>query len=375
VELGAASGVTVSIVPRDGRVDAVVQWLAIEPLREPRYVIDGRPQDLAAPLKPLEANEALVGLVGVDAAAAATVMASLFPGGSIITFPLTDTPPTPGAWTAWEALDAIVFDRAPAARDVAELLAGGVTVVVRGEAKPDESWPWEQRGEWWVVSPLRAGPQGAVVPATDDAIAGWNPGWPAPVRRQVVLLGCVFCLLALGASLWRSRMAVGVVVLLSAAAAAGLWWWGTRRPPAPWGQGAVVVTDGRLSQEDQWVFTRALSAGRFSTASIGRPVFASGEQFAAADVRLKCDASGRPVVLSWHANAGEATAQLFRSVTPAAPLLSTTKAGPSPLRELARQSYLSDGAALQGELPSAADPDPSGWREDWPGILVRLPRP
>src|SRR3982751_5534433 len=149
-----------------------------------------------------------------------------------------------------------------------------------------------------------------------------------------------------------------VIGLLCGAAAGALWALGTPRAPAPWAHGAIVVTDGRLTQEDQWVFTRALRGGRFSTASIGRPVFASGEAIRSADVTLECDASGRPLVLSWHANAGDATAQLVRAVSPAAPLLSTTKAGPSPLRELAKQEYVSDPFTLEGELPSTAAPPP-----------------
>ena len=165
------------------------------------------------------------------------------------------------------------------------------------------------------------------------------------------------------------------VVLLSAAAAGALWRWGTPRAPARWARGTVVVTDGGLTQEDVWVFTRALRGGRFSTASIGRPVFASGETFGSADLTLECDASGRPLLLSWHANAGEATAQVFRSVSPAAPLLSTTKAAPSPPRELAQQCYVAAGFTLQGELPSPDAPDASGWRQDWPGILLRRARP
>ena len=55
---------------------------------------------------------------------------------------------------------------------------------------------------------------GAIVPEVYDPTYGWHPGRPAATRRQAVLIGVLFSVLAVAATLWRSRFAVVAVIAL-----------------------------------------------------------------------------------------------------------------------------------------------------------------
>ena len=379
VELRADAALGVSIDRGPAGADAVVPWLATGTLREPRWgIAGGTSEAVEATLTPLEPGQALVGVVGADAGAAA-VAAPLFDGRSIVPVALAGTPPLPGHPAAWEALDAVVFEQSPGRATLDELTSRGVTVVVRSESAPGGGWDWRGGAGRWFLQFHPAGPQGAIDPAPYEAINAWRPGWPAPLRRRAALLAVVFVIVALAAALWRrSWQATALVVLASIAAAAGFAWWGGRQPMLGQATGVVTVNDANVAQADAWSFARPLRDRDVFLDFAGRkPVFASPRHARDNDLRLHCDPSGRTRGFAWRARSGSTLAFLARTFEPAAPLAANpTDTRPlSPLGELVRQAYLSRGDLVLAHTNDRLPGDAPDWLETWPGVTVRRREP
>src|SRR5438105_2049464 len=94
---------------------------------------------------------------------------------------------------------------------------------------PDDRWPWQRQGEYWVLRYEPAGPRDGIEPAAYGPTFGMDRGMPFATRRSIVLLAAAFAIVALGLTLWRSRWAVAAVVLLSALVAAGVAAWDAGR--------------------------------------------------------------------------------------------------------------------------------------------------
>jgi hypothetical protein len=378
VFLHADGAVGVSVEPGpDGTVNAVVPFLAVTQLGTPRWeTAGGASGTVAASLTPLQGDQVLVGLVGVGGAAEA---AKLFPGRQVVPVALAGTPAMPGDPAAWETLDAAVFDDATHVF-LAELLQLGVAVIVRSDAPPAGDWAWQGGPGHWYVRHSPAGPPGAIEPEVYEPIAAWRPGWPSPLRRQAALLATVFCIVAVGASLWRrTRRAAFAVVAASAVAVCGFTWWGARQPMLSELGTGIIVTGPDGGQRDLWTYYRPLRR-RGVSVTIGRgfrfsdkPVFASTRHLRQTDLRLHVGASGRPTRFTWNADAGTTLALLHRSFfTGVGGSPGPTRSPPlSPARELAVRGYLRPADVLS-EDPTQPDPEPdAAWSMRWPTVTVQ----
>lgn len=374
VELRAEGAVTVSVGRGSESVDVVVPWLAVTRLRGARWAGGGASNDVVATFTPLQANEAAVGVAAADLAAGAAAAAELFPGKSLVPIALHASHPLPGDPAAWEALDAVVLETPPGDETAAGLAAAGVAIVVRSAEKPSSKWDWQGTAGRWVLRRPIAGPQHSIEPAAYAPAYAWDPGWPGGVRRRVVLCGVVFAAAATAVTLWRSRKALGILVVVSAASAVGLFAWGRRQQVTPIATGAVIVTEGGATQLDLWEYAKPLAAGQASLQWAGhtRPVFASTQHFAAAEMRLDCTAAGRPIAFHWQARRGAPMAFLSRSVRPEVVELKIAPiAADAPLRELARSTYLTAGDSLVGDAWLGPPDGVSEWTTLWPSVLVR----
>lgn len=378
--LGAEGAVDVSVGPGSAAIDTVVPWLAADVVRSPRWEIAGAGGGAVdATLTPVEPGQALVGIVGADTAAGTAAAADLFPGKTIVPLALTGSPPLPGVPAAWEALDAVVFD-APDDPLLAELLAEGVSVVVRSDARPAGAWAWQGGpGRWWVSFDV-AGPRGAIHPEIYEPISAWNPGWPAPLRRRALLLTLAYCLVVLAVTLWlRARRAVLAVVVVSVAAAAGFAWWGSRQPMAWQATTGVTVSRASGTQNDFWTYVRPLRARDVALDRewLSKPVFASSRHLAATDLQLHVSSGGRPVRFTWTPEPGTTLAFLRRGFDPAAvgAGLAPAPHAPSPARELVVGSYLAPGDVVLDTSNDDALAEPVDWFETWPHVIVRRGKP
>ena len=388
VVLRAAGAVRLSVETRPGGTDVVVPWLAASDVRDVTWSTPGGASGAVtgpvdAPLAPLEPRQVLVGAAGTSIAAAVEAATPLlFPGQGIVPVPLPGTPPLRGDARAWEALDVIAFDDSPGEAALADLLGAGISVVVRTERPPPAGdWPWRGGPGRWFISFTHYGPAGVIVPEAYEPVSGWNPGWPAPLRRRVALLAVVFCILALGASLWRpTRRGVLATFAVAVAAACGFAVWAARQPHVREAVSGVTVRDERTTQRDRWTYARPLRSGDvwLEWDRYGKPVFASPRHFRGADLELRCAAGGRPLGYSWRAGAHTTLAFLSRGPGPPSPPYDPAQwaASTSPLRDFARQGYAGSGDAVLGD-PTVEMPPPDADRvEHWPDVVVvRRPSP
>jgi hypothetical protein len=377
-ELRAEGAVPVTV--QGPAADAVVPWLAVTSLQQPTWSADGQVGPIGD-LRALEEGELSVGVVGADTAGAAAIAADLFPGKRPVAISLDINQPFPGDPVAWEALDVVVADELRHDAPVRELISYGVMLVVRAEAAPRDGWQWQGRPGRWVLSMPRVGPAGAVAPAAYEPTNAWAPGWPAQVRRRAALLILLFVIVALAASLWRRTWQTAMlVVAASVAAAAGFAWWGARQPAVRSAMGSVEVTRGRNVRSDSWVYVRPLRARPMGRAWLTsqKPVFFSATQPRDIDLRLNCNASGRPTGFAWRGEPGQTLAFLVRwtDVMPGptsgpvhvAPVLPVT----SPMLALVREGYLSADAMIVGQIGSGEPAAEEAWAEPWPSVHVLI---
>jgi hypothetical protein len=136
----------------------------------------------------------------------------------------------------------------------------------------------------------------------------------------------------------------------------------------------VVVEAGHV-RYDRWDYLRPLRSREVSTPSLGRrkPVFASARHLRETDLRLNCAASGRPLDFNWPGEAGTTVAFLIRSVdpNPASAVVTPRTPVTSPLLELVRQGYLSEGDEVAGEIRPDEPRADEAWSQTWPSVLIR----
>jgi hypothetical protein len=378
IRIEAAGAVPTEFSPTGGSAaDAVAPLLAVTTMTDARWSVPGGARGAIVPaLRALGDDERLVGLLTTDSGAQA-LAAELFPGKSIVSVPLDVATPLPGPAVAWGALDAVVLDETVAARldeaRVATLLAAGTAVAVRSGARPGGGWPWERRGAWWVANRTPAGPEDLIEPAAYEPAMAWSPGWPAPLRRRVVLILVAFALLALAATLWRSRYVVVAVVALALVTLGSLAAWRAGAPSTASATGAVRVNDA-WTQHDTWTFHRGLATGEGDegVSGVGRPVFASRRHFEGAGVRLLAGADGA-LSFRYRLEPGRTLAFVDRRVDPRVTGAVARARVSSPLRPLAQSLYLRRGDRLLTNFTApVAEPPPADY-EFWHVVVIERP--
>ena len=367
----SADGAVTTAIQLDGRTaDLIVPLLVVrEPLGPVRWSLpDGRGGTVGTKPIALGEQDRLVGFAGGDTGATA----GLFAGKTVIPVSLDATNPLRGPPAACESLDAVVLDRAPPEYLARSLAAGGTAVAVRSAAQPEANLlPWRRAGEAWVLSNDPVGPRGAIVPEAYLPTYGWRPGRTPETRRQVVLIAVLFSLFFFAATLWRSRLAVIVVVGLSAAACGALAFRAGRQSPVTVAGAVVFVRHGGIFQVDQWEFIKCMAPATtgFRPTLAARPVFASVGHFERSGVRLACGPDGMPLAFTFPLTPESSMAFLTRLASPTDALPDPAARG-SPLWPLVREGYLRPGWRAAGEIKWGFDEGPEVQRENWGGIVV-----
>jgi hypothetical protein len=247
------------------------------------------------------------------------------------------------------------------------LLRAGVMFAVLGDAAPDTDWPWQREGLLWVLRYTPIGPRDELVNAEAfGPTLGWNAGWPAVVRGQVVAVGALVGIVVLSLALWRSRFAVSAMSIVIIAATFGVVLWRRQLGTTVAGGGdVVVVSEQRWVQRDSWLYERARldSLNIIRWAGSTRPVFASTDALAAADLHLHANTATGEASFEYAAKRGQTIAFMRRTVGPGpAPAIgAATKS--SPMWEVAKDAYAAHGQSMQGE---AAPTQPGRW----PAVVI-----
>ena len=279
--------------------DVVVPWLAVtESAGPPSWQLAGGDKhELPIQLRALGENERLVGFAGANVESGP----SPFPGKTIVPIPLDLSRPLLEPVSAWESLDAVVLSPSAVARldsaHRAALLAAGTTVVVRSSSPPDQEWPWKRSGDEWVLSlPRPLGPEEVLEPQAYVPTYGWERGWPRAFRRQILLAGIAFAILATGLSLWRTRWTIVGVVALAGVAVAGFAFWYARQSPVLQLAVGIQIPRPGATQFDLWSWQSPVrpADASFPFAGLSKPVVATLRQIDGEELKLLCDEQGRP---------------------------------------------------------------------------------
>jgi hypothetical protein len=306
-------------------------------------------------------------LVGV-ATQDRNVAAALFPGQNVISIPLEPVEFFTAPALAWEMLDAAVLERAPDEAMLKELLAEGVVVAIRSQQQPDARWPWRRVGDCWVVRPNLAGPEGSI--GGDVAYlpsVAWQPGQPAPLRRQVVLLGILISLLLMSALLIRSArwslLAMLAVSIICTVAVGAL---RRAQPTTRSAGGEILISHHGIVQRDQWEYRAASNDPVAPTMTMARPMVLDARQAESIQLSLVRGKAG-PVMWQFRLPPHQRIALLWRRVEARSNLPATQPTRDSPLYELARQAYQSRRIEIVGETSaSAMGPE----QENWSGVVL-----
>lgn len=345
-------------------VDAIVPLLAVTALGRPTWTSGGTTQPIGQTLRALQDNERLIGATHSDG----TLASELFPETRIVTVRLDGSKPLRSSPGAWSSLDAILLDAASAARvtqeQLGKLLAGGTTVAVRSERRPEGHWGWQQLGDWWVIRPELAGPRSSIQADAYLPVLGWSPGMSTARSRLLVLMLAAFSIVAIGVTLWRSRYAMLIVVAVSAIATAGLIAWrGANRAEVRSATAVVVVQRSIAEQQDDWTYFAVHAPGEVRHAAIregvGKPVFASRRHFEAVGVSLHCDSTGTPLKFVFALERGQTLAMLDRSMHPRhqTPVKNLEPLSRLRMRGMVERLYLSPEDRMAGTAAAAAESD------------------
>ena len=227
-------------------------------------------------------------------------------------------------------------------------------------------------GVLWV---LRYEPGGPRTAAFNEAAYlptySWEPGWPAILRRRIVLFAALFVVVAMLVALWRSRLAMPLLIVAVVAAVAVLGYWRKWQSPVLQAWGDVVVSDDPWVQRDRWLYQTspdAIDSG-FLWEGLCHPVFADAGQLERSGMSLRCGADGRPVLFAYHLGAGARICFLARTLVAGDQAGAASDAVTSPLRGVVQSMYLARGDALAGQIMPAGPANESA--EVWPAALVR----
>ena len=360
VTIRAEGTVPSEFVPA-ANAEAIVPWLMVtSSVRHSSWASAGsRQTPIELPLHALGDDERLVGLAGEDAAIAGT----LFPDKKIIPVSLELSQPLPGPAMAWEALDAVLLSESAFSRldqrQWQTLVAAGTALVVRSPRPPDVRWPWKQIGADWVLWLRPAGPEGVIEPDAFIPTYGWQRGWPAPFRRHAIIAGAIFCILATGIALWRSRWAVVAFLVFCAVAAAGVAWWYGRQPPVLQLTGGVEVVDGPVVQQDLWTWTSPVRLVEATShlALLTHPAFTSSAQIEMTGIRLVCPAGEQGYRFDYRLDRGQSLAFVSRSIQMQSVARHLSPAS-GPMKDLAEALYVRPPDRILGQYVSGTTTAP-----------------
>ncbi|HEX4795503.1 MAG TPA: hypothetical protein VH370_17055 [Humisphaera sp.] len=364
-----ATGALPTEIAISNQSDLIVPWLAIsDSLAQPRLTIDGAGgPPIGARLHLLEDDQRLIGFAGADSDA----LRPFFQNQKIVGVALNLAQPLAGPICAWETLDGIVLDSSAAARvterQLAGILSAGTAVAIRSSTKPAGQWPWKKVGDYWMLHHAVAGPDTAYEPTVYLPTSAWARGWPASVRRQILLAAVIFSILSLGAVLPRWRGAVLLVLLVCGLTIGGAVAWRHHLSARLETGGSIIVRRDNITQRDMWTYRGAIRPAddRMNCQQLTRPVLGYRRQVEETHLRLICHSDGSPSHFEYHLEPAQSLAFLSRKVvigrdkTP--PLATMT----SPLRELADKLYATRELRLAGEAPAS---DPS--EDIWPTVIV-----
>jgi hypothetical protein len=304
-------------------------------------------------LHPLDESDCLVG----DFLADDSGIGAIFPNRRVMTIHL-DTEDLQSPAMAWETLDAMLLTPeewqklSPAARG--QLFAEGITLAVGDSRKPDAQLPWRRSGPWWIASLELKLP--AMI--NDDAYRptqGWTTGRSEAFRRRTVLFGAIYCLLAGGACLWRSRRMPAGFVAISIVAGAAFAIDNVHQSPIFQRSGAVLL-NGDMTVEDNWIYQVSHRPAEFRVPVGGFvcPIFSDESQAQSARLILGCDGGGEPVAIEGHLQADEPLALMNRQIVAGTHEYSTMSRPTSPLRLLADESIYPQ-FHIVGQLAESTD--------------------
>jgi hypothetical protein len=330
----------------ESRVDSIVPVLIYGPTATLNSTLK---------LQPLADDERLIAFDG-DAQRFAQ---SLFPGEKIVAISVDPSDPLPGAPAAWEALDAIVLDLPAMTRlnsaHRSALLAAGTILAVASDTPPDVIWPWKHQGRLWILRHQPVGPVDQLIDASVfSPTYAWAPGSAPALRRQILIAGALLGIAVVAVAMWRSRAAVVAIILLSLISTAGAILWRHNMGIVDQTGGDIVVASDSLVQRDSWLYERARREGirRVDWNGSAHPILASISQLQTMQMRIVVTAAGS-LAFEYHAKPGETVSFVQRDVRPGA-VSDATPSHNSPLRELARDRYLTTGYRIAGEQ-SVAD--------------------
>jgi hypothetical protein len=300
--------------------DVVVPWLMVgSSVNELRWQSGRQPLETwAGPaLHALGDDEKLVGTIDEGATAAAT---QLFPDKKITTVAVDPARLAADPPVAWEALDALILTPAADSSlhgEIAAILAGGTVIAVLGGDRPDSQWPWHREGPYWLLAPIGAGPDSALNADGYGPTYAWDRGWLEPMRRTIMIVAGLYCMVILAIVLWRSRWAIFALVGASVISA-GLFarWYSLRSPILRLQTGVLVEHTAGLAQLDAWTWLSPVrpAEGRISFEGNIRPVFASLRQIEISHIQLVWPALGSPAHFELHLDPRQTMAFMERTV-------------------------------------------------------------
>ena len=344
--------VTTELPLAGGKADATLPWLSVRgDIAQGSWSLESESRSVgqgALPaLKPLADDERLVAWTDGDPDKIKALCAALMPDKKVVPVRLDLNRPLLAPACAYESLDLLVLGPAALPRvkesAVISLLAGGTAVLVRSDERPVGDWPWRKLEDrsastqpltWWLLDHATVGPRSIVDMEAYAPTYGWEHGWHSGIRKRVLLLAVLSAIVLLGVSLWRSRFAAWAAIALCALVTAGVLGWSHRQSPLLSAGGSLVEWDGSICQHDQWAYRSALrestvlvpwnlnaqnAEGSAASHFVTKPIFYNALQIRQTEVKLVCDATGRPDHFSAHLVTDGTIGFLGRSLAPVPP--------------------------------------------------------
>lgn len=337
IQLSASDAVTTRLALSDNP-RGIMPWTAVDPnVRNLRWQFPSGATGEISGLHPVDESDCLAGDFLTDDSG----VGALFPNRRVMTVHL-DGEDLRAPAMAWETLDAMLltaqdWQKLPlAARR--QLFAEGIILAVKGARVPDAQLPWQRSDPWWIASSnLKLPPvidAGAYAPT-----GGWSSGRSETFRRRIVLFGTVYCLIAGGACLWRSRWMPAGFAGMSIIAGAAFAIDNVHQSPIFERNGTVLLNDV-MTIEDNWVFQVSHRPAEFRVPVAGfvHPIFPDESQAESARLILDCNGGGEPVAIEGHLPADEPLALMTRQIARGRQDYSGLSRPTSPLRLLAGES-------------------------------------
>lgn len=314
------------------------------------------------PVHPLDGSDCLI----VDTLAKSPDVIALFPNLRTVKV-YVDPANLLGPAMAWESVDAILVSPVQWQKWTwnfrRQLFSQGITLIVAGGSRPDPLFPWHRENPWWTASPnLKLPP--VISPDAYAPVDGPSPGRSADFRRRIFLLGVIYCLLAGGFLLLRSRCTPVAFVIVSILAAVVFALDNSRQSPISERSGIIRLAS-EPPIEDHWFYQVSHRPTDFELPIDGlvHPIFLDESQIQSANLTLKCNADGRPVEIDGHLRPDDPVALMTRRFASDLGVRAISTFEGNPLRLLGTQS-LYPGFSIQGHLSEQTAEDA------WPTLVL-----